>query len=153
MIKPLELPEKLLPASSWVSPPRELPTSLCQMTAGAPVCILVLWWKPPAYIHSSNTGTAVAGQNTTYLPHKGTFSPAEKVLYVSYSDGAGPVSDSKGICIDGPDEFIPSMTVFWVQSGNTMSPHQLVSNSFSSFLQAFSPIGLNYRDGHNTGHW
>ena len=37
-------------------------------------------------------GSAVAGQNTTYLPHKGVLSPAEKVLYVSYSNGAGPVS-------------------------------------------------------------
>jgi len=37
-------------------------------------------------------GSAVTGQNTTYIPHKGVLSPAEKVLYVTYSDGAGPVS-------------------------------------------------------------
>jgi len=37
-------------------------------------------------------GSAVAGQNSTFLPHKGVLSPAEKALYVSYSDGAGPVS-------------------------------------------------------------
>ncbi|KAF8167921.1 hypothetical protein B0H34DRAFT_37727 [Crassisporium funariophilum] len=42
------------------------------------------------------TWTAVAGQNTTYLPHKGVLSPAEKVLYVSYSDGAGPYDGTLG---------------------------------------------------------
>ncbi|KAH9486753.1 Xyloglucanase [Psilocybe cubensis] len=43
-----------------------------------------------------NTWSAVAGQNTTYLPHKGVLSPAEKVLYVSYSDGAGPYDGTLG---------------------------------------------------------
>jgi hypothetical protein len=37
-------------------------------------------------------GSAVLGQNTTFLPHKGVLSPAEKALYVSYSDGAGKLS-------------------------------------------------------------
>ncbi|KAF8898537.1 hypothetical protein BD779DRAFT_1666368 [Infundibulicybe gibba] len=41
-------------------------------------------------------GSAVAGQNTTYLPHKGVLSPAEKVLYVSYSNGAGPYDGTLG---------------------------------------------------------
>lgn len=44
-------------------------------------------------LKNDTLGTAVAGQNTTYLPHKGVISPAESSLYVSYSDGAGPVSD------------------------------------------------------------
>ena len=35
-------------------------------------------------------GSAVAGQNNTFMPHKGVLSPAEKALYISYSDGAGP---------------------------------------------------------------
>ncbi|KAJ7783483.1 hypothetical protein DFH07DRAFT_864490 [Mycena maculata] len=41
---------------------------------------------------STNTGTiwsALAGQNNTYLPHKGVLSSTEKVLYISYSNGAG----------------------------------------------------------------
>ena len=38
----------------------------------------------------SISGSAVAGQNSTFLPHKGVLSAAEKALYVSYSDGAGP---------------------------------------------------------------
>lgn len=29
-------------------------------------------------------GAAVAGQNNTYIPHKGVLSPAENTLYVSY---------------------------------------------------------------------
>ena len=35
-------------------------------------------------------GAAVAGQNDTFLPHKGVLSAAEKSLYISYSDGSGP---------------------------------------------------------------
>ena len=35
-------------------------------------------------------GAAVAGQNNTFLPHKGVLSAAEKSLYISYSDGSGP---------------------------------------------------------------
>lgn len=38
------------------------------------------------------SGSAIPGQNTQFFPHKGVLSPAEKALYVSYSDGAGPVS-------------------------------------------------------------
>ena len=37
------------------------------------------------------SGSAVAGQNNTFLPHKGVLSPSEKTLYISYSNGAGPV--------------------------------------------------------------
>ncbi|KDR85178.1 hypothetical protein GALMADRAFT_218259 [Galerina marginata CBS 339.88] len=43
-----------------------------------------------------NTWSAVAGQNSTFLPHKGVLSPTEKVLYVSYSDGAGPYDGTLG---------------------------------------------------------
>ncbi|KAF5377695.1 hypothetical protein D9615_005239 [Tricholomella constricta] len=46
--------------------------------------------------NGGTTWTAVAGQNTTYLPHKGVLSPAEKALYVSYSDGAGPYDGTLG---------------------------------------------------------
>jgi len=44
------------------------------------------------HLLNCRAGSTVAGQNTTYIPHKGVLSPAEKVLYVTYSDGAGPVS-------------------------------------------------------------
>ncbi len=49
--------------------------------------------KDKVMTHGINTlaGSAVAGQNNTYIPHKGVLSPAEKSLYVSYSNGAGPV--------------------------------------------------------------
>ncbi|RPD82611.1 Oligoxyloglucan reducing end-specific cellobiohydrolase [Lentinus tigrinus ALCF2SS1-7] len=40
--------------------------------------------------------TAVAGQNNTFIPHKGVLSVAEKALYVSYSDGAGPYDGTTG---------------------------------------------------------
>ncbi|KAG6842504.1 hypothetical protein C0991_000030 [Blastosporella zonata] len=40
--------------------------------------------------------TAVAGQNTTYIPHKGVLSPSEGALYVSYSNGAGPYDGTLG---------------------------------------------------------
>lgn len=42
------------------------------------------------------SGSAVAGQNSTYIPHKGVFSPAEKTLYVSYSNGGGPYDGTLG---------------------------------------------------------
>ncbi|KAI0651786.1 hypothetical protein C8Q79DRAFT_898736 [Trametes meyenii] len=48
---------------------------------------------------SSDTGatwSAVAGQNNTFIPHKGVLSPAEKALYISYSDGAGPYDGTTG---------------------------------------------------------
>ena len=44
--------------------------------------------KPP--------GSAIAGQNNTFIPHKGVLSPAEKTLYVSYSNGAGPYDGTDG---------------------------------------------------------
>lgn len=42
------------------------------------------------------TWSAVAGQDTTFLPHKGVLSPAENALYVTYSDGAGPYDGTSG---------------------------------------------------------
>ena len=41
-------------------------------------------------------GSAVVGQNSTYIPHKGVLSPTEKALYVSYSNGAGPYDGTLG---------------------------------------------------------
>ncbi|KAF9480067.1 Oligoxyloglucan reducing end-specific cellobiohydrolase [Pholiota conissans] len=46
--------------------------------------------------NAGNTWSAVPGQNTQFFPHKGVLSPAEKVLYVSYSDGAGPYDGTAG---------------------------------------------------------
>ncbi|RXW14751.1 hypothetical protein EST38_g11104 [Candolleomyces aberdarensis] len=40
---------------------------------------------------AGNTWSAVAGQPTGFIPHKGVLSSSEKTLYISYSDGAGPV--------------------------------------------------------------
>lgn len=48
---------------------------------------------------STNGGsswTAVAGQPTGFLPHKGVLSASEKALYISYSDGAGPYDGTNG---------------------------------------------------------
>ncbi|KAF8922364.1 glycoside hydrolase family 74 protein [Mucidula mucida] len=39
---------------------------------------------------------ALDGQQTTYFPHKGVISPAEGVLYITYSDGAGPYDGTLG---------------------------------------------------------
>lgn len=39
----------------------------------------------------------MAGQNNTYIPHKGVLDPSGKLLYVSYSDGAGPYDGTAGI--------------------------------------------------------
>lgn len=48
-------------------------------------------------------GSAVPGQNNTFIPHKGVFSVAEKSLYVSYANGAGPYDGTAGyiqkVCI------------------------------------------------------
>ncbi|KAK0246051.1 hypothetical protein EDD85DRAFT_944431 [Armillaria nabsnona] len=45
---------------------------------------------------AGDTWTAVAGQQQTYFPHKGVLSPAEGLLYVSYSDGTGPYDGTLG---------------------------------------------------------
>lgn len=51
--------------------------------------------KGPALSHTVlilfSLGAAIAGQPTAFLPHKGILSGSEQALYVSYSDGAGPV--------------------------------------------------------------
>ncbi|KAJ3564253.1 hypothetical protein NP233_g8414 [Leucocoprinus birnbaumii] len=51
-------------------------------------------------VYVSNNGgsswTAIAGQPTTFLPHKGVLSAAESSLYISYSDGAGPYDGTNG---------------------------------------------------------
>lgn len=41
-------------------------------------------------------GSKLAGQPVGYIPHRGVFSPKEKVLYVSYTDGAGPYDGGAG---------------------------------------------------------
>ncbi|KAK7463773.1 hypothetical protein VKT23_005712 [Stygiomarasmius scandens] len=48
--------------------------------------------------NGGSTWSALAPQtqNTKFLPHKGVFSAAEKALYVSYSDGAGPYDGTSG---------------------------------------------------------
>ncbi|KAI0321694.1 hypothetical protein OF83DRAFT_1161676 [Amylostereum chailletii] len=45
---------------------------------------------------AGSTWMGVVGQNTTFLPHKGVLSVAEKSLYVSYSNGAGPYDGTSG---------------------------------------------------------
>ncbi|CAL1695971.1 unnamed protein product [Somion occarium] len=45
---------------------------------------------------AGSTWSAVAGQNSTFIPHKGVLSPAEKSLYISTSDGAGPYDGTLG---------------------------------------------------------
>ncbi|KAG5638389.1 hypothetical protein H0H81_000285 [Sphagnurus paluster] len=56
--------------------------------------------KGSTSIYVTNNGgtswTAVPGQITNYIPHKGVLSPSEKALYVSYSDGAGPFDGGAG---------------------------------------------------------
>ncbi|KAL2020393.1 hypothetical protein VTK56DRAFT_8436 [Thermocarpiscus australiensis] len=42
------------------------------------------------------TWTPVAGQPKTYFPHKCKLQPAEKALYLTYSDGAGPYDGTAG---------------------------------------------------------
>ncbi|KAK0465381.1 uncharacterized protein EV420DRAFT_1637520 [Desarmillaria tabescens] len=46
--------------------------------------------------NGGSTWSAVAGQNNTYIPHKGVLSPDEHVLYISYSNGAGPYDGTLG---------------------------------------------------------
>ncbi|KAG9088864.1 Xyloglucanase, partial [Ceratobasidium sp. UAMH 11750] len=43
-----------------------------------------------------STWSAVAGQPTTYMPHRGVLSPSEKVLYLSYNNNAGPYDGTLG---------------------------------------------------------
>ncbi|KAF3909261.1 hypothetical protein ABW20_dc0105982 [Dactylellina cionopaga] len=49
---------------------------------------------------STNSGSSwslVTGQpSQSYLPHKGVISPSEKLLYITYSDGAGPYDGTLG---------------------------------------------------------
>ncbi|KAF8586883.1 glycoside hydrolase family 74 protein [Ramaria rubella] len=45
---------------------------------------------------AGSTWTAVAGQNSSFIPHKGVLSPAEKSLYVTYANGAGPYDGTLG---------------------------------------------------------
>lgn len=47
---------------------------------------------------SSLSGSAIAGTNSSWIPHKGVLSPTENVLYISTSDGAGPY-DGTLVCL------------------------------------------------------
>ncbi|KAK6353690.1 hypothetical protein TWF696_005652 [Orbilia brochopaga] len=46
--------------------------------------------------NAGSTWTAVAGQPTGFVPHKGVYSPGENVLYVTYSNGGGPYDGTLG---------------------------------------------------------
>ncbi|KAI1268130.1 carbohydrate-binding module family 1 protein [Xylariaceae sp. FL1019] len=45
---------------------------------------------------AGSTWSAVAGQPSTYFPHKGVLQPTQKVLYITYSDGVGPYDGTMG---------------------------------------------------------
>ncbi|KAI0348095.1 family 74 glycoside hydrolase [Trametopsis cervina] len=45
---------------------------------------------------AGTTWSAIAGTNSSWMPHKGVLSPAEKSLYISTSDGAGPYDGTLG---------------------------------------------------------
>ncbi|KAL9109937.1 MAG: hypothetical protein Q9227_005460 [Pyrenula ochraceoflavens] len=45
---------------------------------------------------AGSTWSAVAGQPTGYLPHKGRIAAKERALYVTYSDGSGPYDGTAG---------------------------------------------------------
>lgn len=78
-------------------------------------------------------GTAVPGQNTTFLPHKGVLAPSDKLLYVSYSDGAGPYDGTNG-----------TVAKYNITSSTCMFPQRSLSVHRSSEI---------YRDGHNSRQW
>ncbi|KAF3929672.1 hypothetical protein AA313_de0202779 [Arthrobotrys entomopaga] len=46
--------------------------------------------------NAGSTWSTIPGQPTGYIPHKGVFSPLENVLYISYSNGAGPYDGTLG---------------------------------------------------------
>lgn len=46
--------------------------------------------------NAGSTWTAVAGQPSTYLPHKGKIQATEKALYITYANGAGPYDGTLG---------------------------------------------------------
>lgn len=46
--------------------------------------------------NAGSTWTAVAGQPSGYLPHKGKIQAAEKALYITYANGAGPYDGTLG---------------------------------------------------------
>lgn len=46
--------------------------------------------------NGGSTWSPVSNQNNSFIPHKGVFSEAEKSLYVSYANGAGPYDGTAG---------------------------------------------------------
>ncbi|KZS94691.1 Oligoxyloglucan reducing end-specific cellobiohydrolase [Sistotremastrum niveocremeum HHB9708] len=71
-----------------------------------------------------STWSAVAGQNSTFMPHKGVLSPAEQSLYVSYSNGAGPYDGTLGY-----------VSKYNITAGTwaTITPPQAVTDNYYGF--------------------
>ena len=81
------LKEKPLPVFLSVLPARARTISSSLMMPAQLVRRAVV--SSSTLLTNSKKGSAVAGQNSTFIPHKGVLSPAENSLYVSTSDGAG----------------------------------------------------------------
>ena len=65
-------------------------------------------------------GSAIAGTNSSWIPHKGVLSPAEKSLYISTSDGAGPYD---GTLVSPTEFYVPiflTLSLPRVQSTSTI---------------------------------
>lgn len=103
-------------------------------------------------------GSAVAGQSTTFIPHKGVLSPSEKVLYLSYSDGAGPYDGELGECFSGRtdrsinwftcSQALSTSMISRQASGRTSPPSAVVTSTsvseasqsiFKSLVPSWSP--------------
>jgi hypothetical protein len=57
----------------------------------------VSWIDPSLYSLLILSGAWVSGEpQLGFLPHKGVLSPAEKTLYISYANGAGPYDGTNG---------------------------------------------------------
>lgn len=82
---------KRLRVSLLVSPQTRRATSLCRTMLV--LHVRVAWLRPLfvlLMVGINDVGSAIAGTNSSWMPHKGVLSPAEKSLYISTSDGAGP---------------------------------------------------------------
>lgn len=75
--------------------------------------------------YSFFVGSAVPGQNSTYIPHKGVLSPEEGLLYVSYADDSGASKPNFFQC--GSIYSVQAlMSVPTVQFINTTLPRKIV---------------------------
>ncbi|KAJ7225786.1 hypothetical protein GGX14DRAFT_422376 [Mycena pura] len=103
--------------------------------------------------NAGSTWTAVPGQNTTFLPHKGVISPSEKVLYVSGSDlyfGFGGVA----VDLKTPGTImVAALNSWWPDGGATWSPlwswlSYPTMNKFYHYSDSLAPwIGVPFVDG------